>query len=590
VPTHPDLSDKQPGLLARTREIDLILAWGIALAIIAINWLYIYRHTYTYHAITGWQLYSIWAAAKLGVGHTDFLSSYRPGYMLNVPLLSLFHLGLYGLRIVTGILYLITAAVVLWGLERLDWVKPSLPLSLAIVSSCTGYFADFLMNYYNAVPVFLGLSFGFWAASQRVQFLGKSYVYAFLAAVMLAIASWSNFSVIIAGMVVSLVYTMQARSRYHGFVLVVAFYGALALLLIEYFWHYGVWAQYQYVLAHPVVHHKIALQALGNEFLVRTIFLVGYTGITLLGILLAWLVWAGVKTGQSQQKIWLLPMLLWAMPFSIVCFWALHLFNLDSLPLLYYLIMLASTYAVTLTLLWVRSVSDDAVIQRTYMLMLSLLIFYLFQRANSQSGYGHMGYLYLSVAFVAILPMLMRLVRSVTLRLATLANFLLLGAVIPMLINLFPTVEAGQAMPLWRNQVMVASLGVYVNKAQAQLWRRMMHLYVKYHCDRHYFLSFYDAPMPYFLLKREAPYGQSWLSRMDFYPTNLSIDSGVILRDLQRAGHWCVVFSPPEFDQHDEHNARWLVSAYQYIKDHSARRIKIGFEPMRQRTYWFFAN
>ena len=122
---------KQPHLLARTKEFDLLCYWAIAIALIIFEWLYLYRHSYAYHASTGWQLYSIWAANHLGAGQTDFLMSYRPGYMLNVLLVQWFHLSFYGLRMAMGLLLLLATLCFVVGIETLDWTRATLPLGLA---------------------------------------------------------------------------------------------------------------------------------------------------------------------------------------------------------------------------------------------------------------------------------------------------------------------------------------------------------------------------------------------------------------------------------------------------------------------------
>ena len=370
----------------------------------------------------------------------------------------------------------------------------------------------------------------------------------------------------------------------------VLFFAALALLLWQYFWHYGIWLQYQQVLANPAPHHKIAMQGTTNELIVRLIYLFGYAGITLLGPLCAWLIWRLVVRSKATKRLVLLPLFLWLATALVGCFWVAEYYGQLGIPWAHYAIVLSATFSITLLLLWGRQVYDDATIRRIVLCLVVLLIFYLFQRANSQSGYGHMGFLYLGLAFMVVLPMMLMLMRGLWLRFFTVSNMLLLGVVIPMLINIFPTIEDGYAMPIWRNTVMVSRLGTFVDPAQAKIWARIGTLYDHFGCSKHYFLSFYDIPMSYYLLQREAPYQQSWLSRMDFYPTNVSIDSSVVLRDLQQSKHWCVVFAAPEQAVADHHNDMWLVQAYRYISEKSQHRIRIGIEPARQRTYWFFAN
>ena len=87
------------------KHSDRILSWAICFLTLAYLGGFVDLFFDYDRADTGWKLYSAFMASQ--GGPLDFLMTYRPGYLLNVPIIALFGMNLFALRlyafrIVTG--------------------------------------------------------------------------------------------------------------------------------------------------------------------------------------------------------------------------------------------------------------------------------------------------------------------------------------------------------------------------------------------------------------------------------------------------------------------------------------------------------
>jgi hypothetical protein len=278
------------------------------------------------------------------------------------------------------------------------------------------------------------------------------------------------------------------------------------------------------------------------------------------------------------------------MPLVVIARWVFVGSGSYEVNALYYGIIVSSGFSITLLLLWGAQDYGNRGLKQICYCLLSLLIFYLCQRANSQSHFGQMAYLYLGVAFVLILPIVLQFVRGRWLRTLVFSNFLLLGIVVPVVANSYMAIDMSHYVLVTHNNVMVKKLGIYVNEPQAHIWYVFNKRYRQYQCGSKYFISFYDAPMLYYLSGRAAPFNQSWLSKMDFYPTDVAINSERVITALKQHQHWCVAYSDSVHGGLDLHNMTWLKAAYDFVGRHSAKRIKLGYQPLRHKTYWLYVN
>ena len=80
-------------------------------------------------------------------------------------------------------------------------------------------------------------------------------------------------------------------------------------------------------------------------------------------------------------------------------------------------------------------------------------------------------------------------------------------------------------------------MGQRVTPEVVALEKRMQVLYKQYGCVRKFTLAFYDQPAWYVLNHRLAPFNQSWVSRIKFYPRNQQASIASVLTRVQQQKH-----------------------------------------------------
>lgn len=138
-----------------------LVAWLAAIAMVLAFALILLRYSTFYHADTTWQLYSIWSVMQSGHS-VDFLSSLRPGYLLNVPAAYLFGINLYALRLVTYITALFGLAIFISGIKPGAIHKIWFPIVLVLASVCQLKFTDYIFHIITRPGFFFVLA---WAVS-----------------------------------------------------------------------------------------------------------------------------------------------------------------------------------------------------------------------------------------------------------------------------------------------------------------------------------------------------------------------------------------------------------------------------------------
>ena len=131
-------------------------------------------------------------------------------------------------------------------------------------------------------------------------------------------------------------------------------------------------------------------------------------------------------------------------------------------------------------------------------------------------------------------------------------------------------------IPISQNQVW-DSMGQRVTTKVAALEKRMQTLYQHYDCARKFTLAFYDQPAWYVLNHRLAPFNQSWVSRIRFYPRNQLASVEYVLPRVQQQKHWCVLYgSAAGWYAQGGPKSKNLAKVVTFLHAHSAHTIPLG--------------
>lgn len=533
------------------------LAWLACLAFLCFYGAFLLKYNTFYHPDTGWELYSIWSVLQPG-RHTDFLMSLRPAYLLNVPFAWLFGINLYALRLVEFGLAIMATLIFMAGLDKRLLKSAALPLSLILVVAMGQRFSDFILCYYNAPWLFLMIALGCYLLGQDSRKPATRSVLFILSGITLAIAAISNIALLPAGILTVIVLTIFQPGKQRWLLLAV-FVIALVLMLYAYFDGLGVAQQ---ILAGKTRGAQALWSTVQGQVVVAVVNVV----IMAIGTGLSLLVWWGCL--RHRQKVtalsWIYGIALLLMTAWIFTLYD-RLFFFRDAP--YYV----AAFLIPFTLITFWRYHEPASKRRILLILVTTLLFALDHGATSQNLFSLIILFYLP----ALLCLTLYIVWFSTIRpsgwLKT-AFFIITFAMLagPILFyNLYNINKIG----IWHNRYR-NSLGYQIYPQDGHLWQTVMQQYTAHHCQDKWFLTFYDQPKLYVLLKRLAPFNQSWISGLTSYPQNKAINPTTILATLKQQPAWCVIYAKPLSTFF--HITGDLSAVVQYLQTHARQRIPLG--------------
>ncbi|MDF2940619.1 MAG: hypothetical protein K0R66_1261 [Gammaproteobacteria bacterium] len=552
----------------------IICYWFIALAYFLFHILYLYRNFYYYHADTGWELYSIWAATQ-GPGHTDFLMSWRAGYLFNVPFM-LLGFNLYALRILFLCSWLAAISLLVYGFDRKFIKTEILPAALLIGMICPFFISDFIIDYYTAPPLLLALSIGLlWLGMRQTA---KTYERLFLSlgALCLALASLSNIGILPAGILSALLIALYYRNKKASF-FAVAYFIALGLLAYAYFDLFGV----AKLLSTPVLSEGAKV----HLYWYRTLHTEVQDGLFALVLFLIGSVCAVIAHFLLKTC---LPEKLVPLSYCILTILASYILLPDHFGFGYALMRYIIYFFFVLSLTYLIFVKNTKTYRASASLLLVLaLIFYFAHRTTSYNIFGSILFNYNSLMLISLSVCIFPIESRVYKHLCFIG--LILGsAAVNFYANQHPIAGAQTFLNIRYNTELIPALGVKADKETSQLIQAMQTNYYSNDCQTKAFFSFYDVSLPYYLFKREAPFNQSWVSQDHFFPENLTFSSDSVIQMLQQSQHWCVIYSPSGEGDGEPDNQQFLQKAHDYIANHSDKAIPLGYQSVWKKSYTLY--
>lgn len=554
------------------------LAWlGVLLTILYLIF-FIYRYTCYQHPDTGWQLYSAWAVATGGGRYIDFLMSYRPAFLLNVPLIWLFGINLWAMRCY---MMLLAAASIAWMVVAINPShRRSVILPFAIIAYLFSilFFTDYVMSYYTAIPI--GLIAGL-AAFHHAQRVAKPTPYLIFGGLLITLTMLMNIAMIPAGMISIVVLASLLKTHRRWFITS----SLITLIIAVSGYLYGFDLLHRWLQAAHNLHwlHKATpgiIHQLSNQLLLGLLFFIlsGFPG------LLGWAVGRFVVQHYTLKQILSGSILISIILLAVIIIQG-HIYqHISTYPYEY---VVAGGFFLGLLWALLRHDTNATSIYQAALISGLMIVFYFNHRATSENMVGSIFSLYYPVLLLYLSALFWHQIKPVT-RGITLWILLLFTIAIPTLINLYPANLYQHPRPIWHN----TAQGPYHTKIPtytAALYQRFMQLYTSHHCQHVFFFSYFDTPMGYVLAQRYAPFNQSWVSHVNFNPINGSLNQHALISQFNQTNQWCVLYSSTS-DQTLATNSHYLVDILTYLELYSDDVQIIGFNPATNQYYWLYTK
>ena len=560
-----------------SRRSGLLTVWAICIAVALVFVLFLLRKSAFYHADTTWQLYSIWSVMQ--PGHApDFLSSLRPGYLLNVPAMWCFGVNLYALRVVTYCLAVLALAVFVYGLRRELLTSPWFPVIVLLASVCQLRFSDYIFSYYNAPWVFLALGLGLFWWSGRLQTL-LVWCLAGLAGVALAIASLSNLALLPAG-VLAIFVVLWAAPRRQTFICILA--TVLTWVLVG-GWYFDVLG-----VAHQLlVEHARSTHGLFDTVLVQARKAMINLMVLVAAVLLSWVAWYfSIRRVAMQTPAYGRRYLYFSVLIALAFFWLLQAIidqgsaQYNTLAVYFFMVLWA---ALSWVCFWPKHAPGPRRILNSSLLIVLLFIFD--HGATTQNPYFAVFALYIPLLVVLLMVWVFSHPCQVSLwQRRVIAAVVCVMFVYPLWVQDSTILAKGF---LTENQY-VNPFGAEVTAHEMRLIQHAQQLYQRYDCKNKWFFAFYDETKWYVIFRRHAPFDQSWVSRVHFYPRNRAITAANIVSVLRHQPSWCVIYGADHGWYAKGIPAKNLQPVVDYLKHHSAVRAVLGKDVADNQTVLHF--
>lgn len=458
-------------------------------------------------------LYGAHAVLNDGVAHMDFNNLMRPGYLLNVPFVSM-GLNFYGLRVVYLIVSVLIAWVLTLGLCDQGDRRYYFPAISLLIFACNISYTQFLFNYVDVT--FLGLMLCLGAFSVANQVHSKQRFWLFLAAFSGTIAAFGNLALmpmaIVSILLLGLAYPVKRETAIFWFVSLVLI---IAFSLI-YFIEWGVYQRLAVDGIFKLWHFNTAharLTWLFGILLWISVFLLGAVSALILTKL----------ASIHARALWLLAGVL-----AITVLVAMRYFNLSQQW------AMVTPFAIGLASLaaWLLVPKDS----RRYFICLHILIIGLMISHRFSS---HM--LGVESDYVPCLLIIQGLNIGARSRFHLMA---LIYAGLTFFNCLFVSIDSvpGGFYWMWSNKV-DPGLGVRVDPVGATTYLKFKRIYSEQHCAQKAFLSFEDFPSLYLIVNRRAAFDTSLISRFIVAPLNQQTLGANIIHWLSHKQRWCVAYS-----------------------------------------------
>ncbi|MDF2530124.1 MAG: hypothetical protein K0Q57_1004, partial [Gammaproteobacteria bacterium] len=462
--------------------------WYWIVCLICFIWQVIYyRHFYYYHADTGWELYSIWAATQ-GLGHTDFLMSWRAGYLYNVPFVHYLGFNLYGLRILFLCSWLMSITVFVAGFDKKFIKTEILPAALIVGILFPCYYTDFIVDYYTAPPMFLALALGlFWIGLRQSSKTAEALIL-ILAGLSLALSALSNIGIFPASILAAIIIVAAYRNRQAVF-FALSYAVFLAALAYCYFKLFGI----AHLLSQPAAlgsdnkTHIATWLTLAEQVAIGSFFFV----MLAVGVLSAIALYLIGHKNESGKQTYILYI-------GLAIFSCLMLFlgNWQNLPALFFYYIVYCGFITSFTYLVFRK--ENKQYGKAILASLSIItLYYLAHRSSSNNYMGSILLNYNSLLLIVLLPLIFAVRQNIYKCLCFIS--LTIGTVIFITYaNLYPTVGNVFAN-IKENTLLVPELGIKTDLATYQILQNMKQAYYSENCQDKTFFSFFDSPIAYYL-------------------------------------------------------------------------------------------
>lgn len=493
-------------------RLTLIAWWVAALAITVLMLAYIFPRGFYHQPDLGWVLYTVQAAAK-SMHHQDFMGIWRPGYLLNVPMV---WLGLTYLQM-KWVYFACLLVSFLWFVFCLDksaWKTKVLPLCLITLFAVYMAYFRFIFNYYGNVPIFVMLAIASFLTAKNRQGI-IHYALVILSGLCWSQVAFASLSVSPA-VFASVLFTCIYQRRWSNLLLLVSFVFFLALALYLFLDLGHAWSVY---LAHrsssqifklfiskalvAICFLLMVVAALCPYFFRDFLLAKGWwqkaVDYWLIALFLVFVLVPGVELSWLN-KITFAPNLISVAAFVSICVMLVHRYG-NRLQLLVVI-------PVLLLMIGNRILSDAAFVSWLYIPLL-LMVFWVFFQQQTPSRSHH---------------------RMVVL-------ILLLCAISPFyrlaLINYASSISFNQYD---------SKLGVKVDLAVLNYQTALQAAYQKNDCAQKPLLAYFDLADVYYLVDRVAPFGQAWVSAYKMEPESRQLNTKSFENWFRHNQHWCVVY------------------------------------------------
>lgn len=400
-----------------------------------------------------------------------------------------------------------------------------------------------------------------------------------LAGVAIAIASFSNLALLPAGLVALLILWFAYPRRSIALTILACF---LTWLILGYLYFDLLGVGHQLI-----IEHARSTQGLVGTLWQQLKKIITNLMVLVMGILLSWVGWyfvvnrVAIGTKSYLKRYFVLSMIV-----TLGFFWLLQAMihiaesQYDTLAVYFYSVL---WIPFTWLVFWRVHCRRDRWVMTSSMLVVLTFIFN--HGGTTQNPYFAVFALYLPLLISLVLIWFFDQYHHIH----YLLKWLMVGLIC--LMYVYPLfIQDGTILaksPLWQNQF-TGPYGADMNHHEIKLIDQAQQLYRQYYCKQKWFFAFYDEPKWYVIFKRHAPFDQSWVSRVHFYPRNKAITVANILSVLKHQNSWRVIYGADHGWYAKGIAVKDLQPVVAYLQSHSTQQIRLGRDVSDNQTVLYF--
>lgn len=526
---------------------------------------YVFPHGNYHQPDLGWLLYSIHAAAHT-LWHQDFVSIWRPGYLLNVPFVRL-GFDYAALKLLYVSCLALAFIWFVWSIDRRAFKTVALPISVLLIWTIYTCYFRYIFNYYSNVPFFLMLGFAAFNSAEgrfRVLFLILSGFFFS----QLVFANLALFPGVLFGLILLsfryFCFSTSFRSLIEGVrekqhdeqnavSLISAFLICFVITMLLYLFPGHAWAIFKAHQGASHIRHDL------TEKLVFALCL-------FIVIAVAFLPFA-FKYYLKKLGLWRGTLLFWMagcfLIFTLLPFLAFYLEGRESIKLT--MVTIAAAFGgIGAALAYLKYQLPNLVWRKALAIIIFIALLWLNNRVCSTGTY--VSWLYLPLILIVLVLCFEGYVKS-RLRYLIYLIFLVLLSFQPYVRIAFLNYHTFISVNQYPSQ-----LGVLTDKGSKHLEQNLASAYAQSNCADKPFLTYFNTPSIYFLVNRIAPFGQSWVTSYAMIPYSRQLSTAHIQNWLKQP-HWCVVWQDTP---RRRLGSVYFDSATQLMKQLASKKVLLG--------------